>query len=118
MTPMTVLEAYFDESGKLDDGKVVCVAGYLSTPEKWQRFSNAWTQKLSEYGLSVFHMTDYENNWGDFKGLAEPKRVGLISELISLIGEHTCCSIAGAIITKDYNDIIQEELRQIGRAHV
>lgn len=109
---MTVFEANFDESGKLDDGKVVCVAGYLSTPEKWQRFSDVWIEKLGEYGLSEFHMTDYENKQGPFKGLAENDRVELIGELCSLIRDHTCLSIAGAILTKDYNDIFKEDLKQ------
>jgi hypothetical protein len=47
-----ILAAYFDESGKHHGSKVLTVAGYVSTPERWLAFEKEWKVALAELNLA------------------------------------------------------------------
>src|SRR5712671_6978848 len=53
---MAIIHAFFDESGKHHQHKVVALAGLVASPLKLQVFDDAWRTLLRQYGLSALHM--------------------------------------------------------------
>jgi hypothetical protein len=53
-----VLFAYFDESGKPDSSNFVCIAGYASDDDGWNKFCDAWPKLLNKHhiGTSFFRL--------------------------------------------------------------
>jgi hypothetical protein len=55
--------AYFDASGKSSDqgkAKSLCVAGFVSTAQKWERIDVGWKALLAKHDIDApFHMTDF-----------------------------------------------------------
>lgn len=58
--------AYYDESGEYRDGNLLNMSiGCCAAPaESWVLFEQRWMSMLSHYGLTWFHMTDFEA-WKD-----------------------------------------------------
>lgn len=102
-----MLKAFFDESGKLSDPKqrVVAVAGFVSTSNKWSDFKNQWRRKLQEYGVSTFHMTDCEAGRQEFEGWDRRKCSNLIRELIPIIKKHVLFGVGAVMTTEDYVEL-------------
>src|ERR1700686_2693669 len=61
-----LVEAYFDESGTHQGSPIMCVAGYLFSPEQCKRFSEEWSAVLKEYGLPYFRMSECAHGTGVF----------------------------------------------------
>jgi hypothetical protein len=53
--------AYFDESGQLDAGGFVCLAGFVAPEEKWVAFDTTWNAALAKHGAPYLHTTDLAN---------------------------------------------------------
>src|SRR5262249_9657185 len=68
---VVVLKAFFDESGHSGDSAFVCLGGCIASLEAWTEFEIKWEQKLHQYGIACFHMTDFESNWGEFENWKE-----------------------------------------------
>lgn len=107
-----VLIAYFDDSA---DDDLVCMAGYVSTAEKWEEFELRWKEVLVKYGISFFHMKEYAHRTGEFQGWPEEKRVALMKELIAVIQACVLYGVAVAISAKDYESEFPEELKKFLR---
>jgi hypothetical protein len=62
---VTMLWAYFDESGDHDrsSGHLInlTLAGGIATCESWVKFSQDWGNALADEDVGCFHMTDFEN---------------------------------------------------------
>src|SRR2546429_1238415 len=63
---ITGYSAYFDASGHPSRGKVLTVAGFVSTVEKWARFDLQWNTILGSENIKVFRMTDFVSSQGEF----------------------------------------------------
>ena len=60
---MTLVEAYFDESGTHDDSPIICMGGYIFDSDNARALSVEWQVMLNEYGdgdnpLPYFHMAE------------------------------------------------------------
>ena len=84
-----VLWAYFDESGEHQPktGKLcrLTIGGGLSTLENWQRVEREWRAALDGEAVSVFHMTDFEANRGQFAGWDKAKHQRLLAKLLDIV---------------------------------
>jgi hypothetical protein len=60
---MVILQAYMDESGNLNsDDSVYVVAGFISTAERWQQFSDEWVNQNLSVRLKGRKALSKENN--------------------------------------------------------
>lgn len=50
------MQAFIDDS--VEQGRVLVLAGYISTAEKWAKFSNEWQSRLDHAGWSRFKMAE------------------------------------------------------------
>lgn len=67
---MLTLEIYFDESGHGDDPKLnfFGIVGCLEKAEAWTEFEGEWDAVLKAEGLPYFHMNEFAQSTGIFKG--------------------------------------------------
>src|SRR5947208_1882062 len=104
-----MLAAYFDESGTHSESPIVAVAGFLAPQERWIEYEAKWSRLLEKWGLSDFHMADYENRQGVYATLANPARVELLASLIEVIAATAWVGIAVALVKADYAAISKAE---------
>ena len=101
-----MLAGYFDESGTHDSAVITSVAGFVSTPERWQRFDEEWKRVLDHWGLEYFHMKEcahYTANFAQFK-TNELGRKQLLWCLAFLICRHCLYGCAVSVVRKDSRD--------------
>ena len=88
-----MLRAYFDRSELVNPAPVVAVGGYVTTDEKWTEFESAWKQVLDDFGVSMFHMVDFECRHGEFANWLNDRRTAFIRQLIDVV-HHALAGIA------------------------
>lgn len=110
--PAILLEAYFDRS-ELRAG-VVAVGGFLCSISRWSRFERNWGEVLSWYGVSCFHMTDFENSRGEFSGWPKQRRKVFIRRLIGVIGDIRPLAVGTGMLNADHKALSDAQRRKIG----
>ena len=86
-----MLKAYFDESyiGK-QQIRFLCIAGYVSTVEKWIAFSRKWKRESNKAGIPDFHMTDFEARKAKpYSHLSDKQHGDLLRRLSTIVKQHT-----------------------------
>lgn len=53
---LMMLRAYIDDS--MEQGRVLVMGGFIATPERWERFSDEWRQRLEHAKWPVFKMNE------------------------------------------------------------
>ena len=111
---LVVIVAYFDESGTHADSKVFALGGYVGLQTRWIALESDWSRALSQYSISCFHMTDFENQHGEFeRGWDdEEKRVSLIKTLIDIIESHKILQVVSSVDLEDYRVVQQDKTRK------
>ena len=101
--------AYFDESGTHEGSEAVAVAGYLSTPELWEKFEVEWREALGDFGIEFFHMTDFAARRQQFAGWPEEKRRACLSRLVDITNRHVIASAGTVIPVSDYQAVFSKK---------
>jgi hypothetical protein len=119
---VTVLEAYFDESGTHgEQSGAVTVAGFVAASEQWTAFASEWKDFLLKEGITLFHRTDLEFFTGEFKrekGWDEHRRDRIVSEAQHVISKHVHLGFAHSVIKVHYDEVVTGEARQrLGAQH-
>lgn len=94
------LAAYFDVSGKPNEGaRPYAVAGFGSSVDKWEEFSDAWRKILAAFGLRELHMADMisRRHRRDLRHLTDDDYAAIIKSLFVLVECHVCKSIVRVI---------------------
>jgi hypothetical protein len=99
-----MLTAYFDDSGTSANEPVAVVAGYLSTVQMWQTFSERWSRLLSKNGLKQMRRADLENFAGEFRGWLPDRRTEFIKKAHAIIKRCTYIPIGVAVIKADFEE--------------
>jgi hypothetical protein len=112
---VVVLKAFLDESydGK---GDVYTVAGFISTPLKWDAFTRQWRRVLRRFGVRVFHMADLQSREGEFKKgwSGEQKRIDFLQELTAIIERRVIAGISSSVIVADFQNVLVSQLKATG----
>lgn len=113
---MLMLRSYMDEAGKYDDPKnsVVSVCGVISSLDKWTEFEREWKAVLDEFGISSFHMKEFAQFKGEFKGWPEEKRQALLAKFIDVMDNRVMGCLAATMSVWDFNNLKPEEREAIG----
>lgn len=112
-----MFKAYFDRSELGSPADVVAVSGYLGAEEHWNEFQPAWSRVLSEFGVEVFHMVEFENRLGAFTNWDQDRRTALLGQLIDLIANHAFVAIGAAMVLDDYNALSNEDKTLLGHPY-
>lgn len=105
--------AYLDESGTHQQSEAVVVAGFVSNADQWEALSEAWETALDEWQIPMFHMSEFENRKGDFASWGDGQRHERLNHLVGLIKEHTFSSIAFAVLSKSFDEILSEKAKRL-----
>jgi len=83
-----MLWAYFEESGlhKAETGKLdwLVLAGAIATEENWGHVSSEWEAVLIDFGITTFHMADFEAYEGEFKNFSKDDHKALLTRLLEI----------------------------------
>ena len=82
----TVIRIYMDESGTHDNSPIVTVSAYAARPKQWATFTKEWNAKKKP--IKVFHATECQNLYGEFKDWTEDKCIELVKKLLPVIAKH------------------------------
>jgi len=104
-----MLAAYLDESGTHVESPVLAVAGFLAPQGHWLEYESKWSGVLEKWGLSTFHMVEYENRQGPYAQFSNEQRKELLASLIDIIRATVWVGVAAAVVKKDYDAICQAE---------
>jgi hypothetical protein len=83
---LAVLRVYLDES-QPRGSRFFALGGCVFAPQDCPDFEERWSLALASYKppLKRFHMTDWENGWGEFRGWSDEKRHDLFRRLAHII---------------------------------
>ena len=101
--------AYLDESGTHSGSDVIAVAGYISTPERWEAFETDWRGVLADHRIDHFHMTDFVARQEQFKGWSEGKRRDCFGRLLAVTNRYAIASIGMSVARKEYDGMFTRE---------
>ena len=108
-----LFHAYLDESGTHVESDAVVVAGFVSNESKWAAFSEQWSAALKEWGVSAFHMTDFESRHGEFADWKDEERKDRLNRLLDLIVGHTFSSIGFLVRKKSFDEILSDKAKNL-----
>jgi hypothetical protein len=97
------MTAFFDESGHSASTRVVAMGGVMAGPKQWGEVRRKWQTALDRFGVEVFHMTDFENRQGEFRGWDESQKHALLGELMHSFEDDLWYFIGAAAVVKDFN---------------
>jgi hypothetical protein len=109
---MAFFNAYFDESGT-HSPDLITLAGYVATDKQWGEFKREWEEALEKEdvrmkdGVRIFHMSEFENPYGDFteeKGWTEQRKIDFQSKLIGIINRRANVGIFTSVDLKAYEE--------------
>lgn len=83
----------------------------MAAPKQWGEVRRAWRALLNEFGVEVFHMTDFENRQGEFLNWDEDKKRSLLSRLVGNLVEHVALFYGASVVVKDFNGI-RDDVKQ------
>lgn len=100
---MSLVEAYFDESGTDVSSPFLCVAGYIFKKEKSVALDIEWRKMLVKYGLPYFRMSECAHNKGVYKNLSRQDCDAAAREAIALIKAYAERGIAVSLDKEVYH---------------
>jgi Protein of unknown function (DUF3800) len=103
-----VLDGFVDDSGSSGGkfgGDVYVLAGFLSTADKWEQFSDDWEQicdqepKTPDFKMRKAHRSDY--------GLTDSQRDTRVRELVALVKKKAMYRVDVILNKRAYEDIVK-----------
>lgn len=103
---MAMLTVYSDASGSAPDREIIVVGGFISTVEQWTQFNKTWGEKVLAKGpVEVYHATDLEKGWGEFKRWRRGRRDKFRSLAYKTLKPFVAAGISSALIKRDYESL-------------
>lgn len=101
-----MLSAYFDESGTdKKKHKLLTLAGYLSTVERWEKFDVEWQALLDSEGLRFSHAVDmahFKDQFERNKGWDETRRRSFEEKAHKIIKDNVMKAFDVSLFWEDY----------------
>ena len=101
---MAVFQAYFDESGKLDDQEFVVFAGCVASISDWQSLSDKWYGVLGSQ-VRYIHMKEAMRKSGEFKHVKRKDRDEILVAAIELAIQRYAFSVHLSVKTSDFKTL-------------
>lgn len=102
-----MLYAYFDDSGTDEDNGYCVVAGFLSSFEQWEAFSEEWSALLADSDVERFHATEAANRKGAFEGKTPGEVNAIVDGLCDITSRHAICRVAAGLPWEVYKRELQ-----------
>jgi hypothetical protein len=110
---MAVLQAYFDESGKLKDkGEHVVFGGIAGRLDEVSVFSRRWKEVLGS-DVDHIHMRDAMRLEGEFEGYDETRRDEILIECAKVAQSSSAMIVVSEMDKNDFLGLAQEEQQRL-----
>ena len=104
---MVALQAFADDSAAESGDKRLFLAGYISTVERWIRFSRAWQAELRRTpAIAYLKMSEAAGKTGQFERWSESDRNVKLLSLANIISDHAPWFIYCSVSRTEYNRIL------------
>src|SRR5579863_4271477 len=99
--------AYYDESGTHSDSIAVVVAGFVASDSQWVEFVRNWNETLVHFGISLFHMRDFNHSLREFSKFKQnkPDREWFLRQLLGHINLRLTHAVGHAVLMADYGAV-------------
>jgi hypothetical protein len=95
--------AFFDESGTETGSRLMCVAGYVFTPESYRQFDLEWADKLRAAGIGYWHTVRSVRQRGPFAGKTDREVAALARALRGSIYHHAAIGAVASVCEGEFN---------------
>lgn len=114
MDILTVLGAFFDDSGTHASSPVVAIGGLLGTERQWDHFAEAWDRRLAiplpgKPRLKQFHLSPCRAGEGEFQSYSLPERDHLTHLFRQIILNAGMVTIAAVVDRVAWNELVVGE---------
>lgn len=114
---LVVLQAFVDDSTQEKDG-VLALAGYLWNEQEARHFDTAWRPRIKAWGLSRWHMTDWESGYEEFVGWPDSKKDKRLQALHQIINRTMTVGVWLALDRRAYQTLTKAQQRPIGNEYM
>jgi hypothetical protein len=99
--------AYFDESGTHGGSIALVVSGWVASDEQWCAFEPEWRDMLVDFGITSFHMRDFNHGRREFESRKgdRSRQIAFSKRAVEIIRAHVRRGFAAAVILKDYQKV-------------
>ena len=107
---LATIQAYIDDSGNSEahGNPVFVLAGYISTADKWAKFSDEWEDECARSPrIENFKMAHANTFKGDFDGWDRVVRDERLLKLAGIVRRNTVLRIQTSIGWDDYNAVLR-----------
>src|ERR1035438_673833 len=99
---MSALAFYADESGTDSNSPIAVVGGLLLRPRDFFWLDVEWKRVQSKHGIKdPIHMREFTPH-GVFRGISADARRCLFADLVCIVNEHKCASVAATLASEAY----------------
>jgi hypothetical protein len=109
--------AFFDDAGKWQDRDFICLSGFLSDGERWQNFTDQWSQFLDEKGMTRLHMSEFYAG-AQQKGWSDAKCLEVLLRLASIAREHILIGFSVGLDAKHYRSLPKSRTAGVPKPNV
>ena len=103
VTHMAVMQAYFDASESADG--YYTVAGYIFERPNVRPFERLWGRMIKDHPISCFHMTDCNQQKGEFNGMSKRECDQCARKAIHAISKRASQGIVVGIRVADFHEL-------------
>lgn len=109
-----MLCVYGDDSSDEKGVRTFAVAGIAGTQEEWDAIKPAW---MACTGGKIFHATDCESGYGDYKGIPKIERLKEYKELTEILVNTKMMGIGVAVDIAGFKDNLPESINDAPYYH-
>jgi hypothetical protein len=115
---MTLIRAYFDDSGTHYDSEVVVMGGLIGTLSQWRGFEADWATKLAspaprKPALKMFHLSHCSSKDGEFRSYSQAECDLVTHDFRRIIEKAELISTASAIDRGAWDELVVGRLRDV-----
>jgi len=98
-----VMTVYFDESGTHGaQSPATVVAGFGATAAQWVGCEKRLDRLFKDFGVTLFHATDFRGTKGDFEGWTLPQKAQFNSRFLQIVDDQLSFGVSGVVAPKNY----------------
>lgn len=103
-----VFTVYGDESSDTRGVRTFAVAGIIGTQDEWDELKPVWTERT---GGKIFHATDCESGYGDYKGIPKDQRHKEYKDLTKILAKTNMKGVGFAVDVAAFKELMPDAVK-------
>ena len=110
---ITMLKAYFDDSGTHGESRITAIGGYVCSGKTWESVEREWLDVLedyrSRYGVTWYHATDIARWTGEWGRVPLDACRDAPMRFAKVLGKHSLLPVWAAVKNEDFHKFATRE---------